>query len=239
MNPHQMENQKTATERAIVYIDGFNLYFGLRASTVSKKGQHRLPKKSYWLDLQQLSEKIVKNNSLVAVKYFTARIKGNPAKQYRQNAFISAVQLHCPKLQIFEGRYLLRQMLCGKCRRISSNIICPFCGNVNNFPEEKKSDVNIATQMLKDAYENNFDIAYLISGDSDIVPPIQVIRAMSPPKKVAVAFPPCRGGTKELEAAADFCFYISSSNIKNSILPDVIRKPDGTELRIPPRWDHH
>jgi len=28
------------------------------------------------------------------------------------------------------------------------------------------------TQMLKDAYENNCDIAYLVSGDSDIVPPI-------------------------------------------------------------------
>jgi len=147
-----MANSLLAPKRAVVYIDGFNLYFGLRASTIAQKGHKRFSKKSYWLDLQKLSEKIVKDNDLVAIKYFTARIKGNPAKQNRQNAFLSAIQLHCPKLQIFEGRYLFRQMFCGNCRKISSNIVCPFCGNVNNFPEEKKSDVNIATQMLKDAY---------------------------------------------------------------------------------------
>lgn len=232
-----MDSQLPRNGQAIVYIDGFNLYFGLRASTVSQKGYKRLPKKTYWLDLQKLSEKIVKNNDLIAVKYFTARIKGDPAKQDRQNAFLSAIQLHCPKLRIFEGRYLLRQMFCRNCRKISSDIICPSCGHVNIFPEEKKSDVNIATQMLKDAYENNFDIAYLISGDSDIVPPIQVIRSMVPSKKVAVAFPPHRGGSKELAEAADFSFHISPSNIKNSLLPDIIPKPDGSELRIPPWWD--
>lgn len=232
-----MSKTTTTKERAIVYVDGFNLYFGLRASTVKGKRHARLPKKVYWLDLQGLSEKIVRENELVSVKYFTARIKGSPAKQIRQNAFISAVQLHCPKLQTFEGRYLFRQMFCGRCRKISSDIVCPFCGYSNNFPEEKKSDVNIATQMLKDAYENNFDIAYLISGDSDLVPPIQVIRAMSPPKKVAVAFPPHRGGSKELDTVADFTFHISPGIIKSSILPDVVRKPDGTELRIPPEWN--
>lgn len=224
--------------RAIVYIDGFNLYFGLKASTIKKKGHKRFSKRTYWLDLQALSEKIAKDNELAAVKYFTARIKGNPAKQNRQNTFISAIQLHCPKLQIFEGRYLFRQVICGRCKNITSDIVCPHCGNINNIPEEKKSDVNIASQMLKDAYENNFDIAYLISGDSDLVPPIQIIRAMSPPKRVAVAFPPLRGGSKELDSAADFSFHISPSNIKNSIMPEVIHKPDGSELRIPPEWNN-
>jgi len=135
-----MDDKSPKQKRAIVYIDGFNLYFGLRASTIKQKTRPRLPKKSYWLDLQKMSEKIAKNNELVAVKYFTARIKGNPPKQARQNVFISAIQLHCTKLQMFEGRYLLRQMFCGKCRKFSDDIICPLCGNINNFPEEKKSD---------------------------------------------------------------------------------------------------
>lgn len=223
--------------RAIVYIDGFNLYFGLKSSTKNRKNFKKLPKKSYWLDLQSLSEKLVRDNDLLLVKYFTARIKGNPTKQARQNSLIGALQNYCPKLSIFEGRYLFRQMFCSKCRRISSDIACSFCGHVNNIPEEKKSDVNIATQMLRDAYENNFDIAYLVSGDSDLVPPIQIIRSMTPTKKVGVAFPPSRGGSKELENVADFSFHISHSAIKNSLLPDVIIKPDGSKLTIPQEWN--
>jgi hypothetical protein len=39
------------TERIICYIDGFNLYFGLR-----EKGW----KKYYWLDLKRLTEKLLK-----------------------------------------------------------------------------------------------------------------------------------------------------------------------------------
>ena len=232
-----MDSNPATAKRAIVYIDGYNLYFGLRASTVKRPGYKKLPKKYYWLNVQKLSERIIKDNALVAVKYFTARIKGDPDKLNRQNAFLSAIQLYCPKLQIFEGKFLFKQLFCRDCRRFSYKTICPFCNGINKHPEEKMSDVNIATQMLKDAYENNFDIAYLISGDSDFVPPIQVIRAMMPPKKIGVGFPPSRGVSQELRLVADFTFQISLTAIRNSILPDVIRKPDGSELRIPPEWN--
>jgi hypothetical protein len=91
-------------ERAIVYVDGFNLYFGLRAAT---GGDKKLTKRIYWLDIQKLAEKLVRNRHLVGVKYFTARIKGNPPKENQQNAFLEAIRWHCNKVQIFEGRYLL------------------------------------------------------------------------------------------------------------------------------------
>jgi uncharacterized LabA/DUF88 family protein len=172
----------------------------------------------------------------MAVKYFTARIKGNDAKQLRQNAFLNAIQVYCPKLQIFEGRYLLRRILCSRCRRIHDLFVCPFCQHANVQPEEKKSDVNIATQMLQDAYENRFDIAYLVSGDSDFVPPIKAICSMHPPKIVAVAFPPRQGRSKELQEAASFSFCIPPRDIKKSLLPDVIKKPDGTFISIPNAW---
>ena len=109
-------------ERAMVYIDGFNLYFGLRAETDRCK---KLSKRIYWLDIQKLSERIVQQRNLIGVKYFTARIKGNPQKQDRQNAFLDAIHWHCDKVQIFEGRYLLREMICRKCHRVSSDILSP------------------------------------------------------------------------------------------------------------------
>ena len=222
-------------KKAIVYIDGFNLYFGLKAS-VKFKGKRRLTRRSYWLDLQKLAESVVRDADLVAVKYFTARIKGNYQKQLRQNAFLNAVQIHCPKLQIFEGRYLLRRIFCSQCRQHHELFICPSCQNKNVYPEEKKSDVNVATQMMQDAYENCFDIAYLISSDSDFVPPIKAICSMTPPKIVAVAFPSGQGRSKELQDAASFSFFIPVNGIRQSLLPDTIEKFDGTSIFIPDEW---
>jgi uncharacterized LabA/DUF88 family protein len=170
-----------AKQKAIVYIDGFNLYFGLKAS-VKTTGKRRLTKRSYWLDIQKLAESIIRDADLVAVKYFTARIKGNYQKQLRQNAFLNAIQIHCQKLQIFEGRYLLWRIFCSQCRQSHKQFVCPNCQHKNIHPEEKKSDVNIATQMMQDAYENRFDIAYLVSCDSDFVPPVKAICDMTVPQ---------------------------------------------------------
>jgi uncharacterized LabA/DUF88 family protein len=220
-------------ERALVYVDGFNLYFGLRGSTGGNKKQ---TKRCYWLDIQKLAENIIQTRELVAVKYFTARIKGDPAKESRQNAFLDAIRFHCDKLCIFEGRYLLREMFCRGCHGISSKIVCSKCQAVNHLPEEKKSDVNVASQMLKDAYENLFDVAYLISGDSDLVPPIEIIRAMTPSKRVVVFFPPNRF-SRELKDIASSHFFLKPAIINNSLLPREVQKPDGKKITIPSEWD--
>ncbi len=53
-------------EKIIFYIDGFNLYFGLKT-----KGW----KSFYWLNLEKLAQNLLLNNqSLIKVKYFTSRI---------------------------------------------------------------------------------------------------------------------------------------------------------------------
>ena len=55
-------------KRVITYIDGFNLYFGLK-----EKGW----RKYYWLDVQLLSHTLLRNyQDLVRTKYFTARLLG-------------------------------------------------------------------------------------------------------------------------------------------------------------------
>ena len=62
----QMDAPGTEKKRVIAYIDGFNLYFGLK-----DKGWQRY----YWLDVTRLAENILEPNSvLMGVKYFTARV---------------------------------------------------------------------------------------------------------------------------------------------------------------------
>jgi uncharacterized LabA/DUF88 family protein len=204
----------------------------LRAAT---GGNKKLTKRVYWLDVQKLAERIIRNRHLVGVKYFTARIKGDPKKQDRQNAFLDAMRWHCDKVQVFEGRYLLREMICRKCYRVSTDIACARCGAVTVLPEEKKSDVNIATQMLKDAYENLFDVAYLISADSDMIPPIEVIRSMSPSKGVIVFFPPKRFSV-ELKNAVNNQFFVTPAMLRQSRMPEEIKKPNGDRITIPDEW---
>ncbi|MGH9629467.1 MAG: NYN domain-containing protein [Bryobacteraceae bacterium] len=44
---------------------------------------------------------------------------------------------------------------------------------------EKMTDVNIAVELLQDAFQGAFDTAILISADSDLIAPIAAVRRLS------------------------------------------------------------
>ena len=162
------------------YIDGFNLYFGLRS-----RGWRRF----YWLDLQRLSAALLKpGQSLEHIKYFTSRISSSPSganRVKRQNAFLEAIATP-RKTSLFFGHYLSKPVRCRKCgaRRVKR--------------EEKMTDVNIALELLADAREDRYDAALLVSADSDLTGPVVKVRTLFPKKRVIVAFPPeCDPGTPE------------------------------------------
>jgi uncharacterized LabA/DUF88 family protein len=97
------------------------------------------------------------------------------------------------------------------------------------------TDVNIAVAMMTDAFQSNFDLALLISGDSDLTPPIAAVRNLFPDKAVVVAFPPKRSSS-DLAAAANDHFVISKQKLKDSQLPDEVTKLGGYVLRRPQKW---
>lgn len=69
-------------QKVIVYIDGFNFYYGLKQSPKWRK--------YYWLDIVKLFETFMRpNQELVAIKYFSAR-PSNIEQSRRQNAFFQA-----------------------------------------------------------------------------------------------------------------------------------------------------
>jgi len=183
----------TQKQRVIVYIDGYNLYYGLRTAFGNRYK---------WLDLQALSESFLKpGGELVKVKYFTAITKSTTGSNQRQEIYLKALQAHCNKLEIHYGRFL------SKTKR------CRACGAEHNMLEEKKTDVNIACQILNDTYLNCYDICYLVSGDSDLTPPVQIVKENHSDKRALVAYPPRRKSV-ELCGIADGWFAISEQKLK-------------------------
>jgi len=201
-------------ERVIAYIDGFNLYFGLKS-----KGWQRY----YWLNLKKLAQSLLtKNQNLVATKYFTSRVSKPPEKSRRQAIYIEALET-LDDFQIYYGHY------------ISGTIECNKCGNIIPKPSEKMTDVNIAVEMLGDAFQDLFDKALLISADSDLTGPIRKMRQLFPAKKVVVAFPPARYSFS-LEKVANASFIIGRKKIADSLFPDEVIKADGFVLKRPENW---
>lgn len=203
--------------RVITYIDGFNLYFGLKS-----KGW----KDFYWLNLKFLSENLLKpGQSLVFTKYFTARVQIPEDKRKRQITFLEALGT----LNDFEIHYGKYQVNPYRCIR---------CGAEYGIPSEKMTDVNIAVEMLTDAFLDKYDTAILISADSDLVGPVTAIKSMFPAKRVIVAFPPMRV-SKELMKTADAYFHIGRAMFERSVFPDEVAKQDGFILLRPPNWSSH
>lgn len=203
-----------ARKKVIVYIDGFNLYFGL---------VERGWRKYLWLDLKKFANSLLlPEQILVHTKYFTSRISRPLSKQRRQSIFIDALSI-LTEFSIFYGRYQAQVR------------ICENCGFTSIISNEKKTDVNIATELLVDAFQDSFDTAILVSADADLTAPIVAIRRLFPNKTIVVAFPPKRN-SYELRSVASAHYFIGEHNLHDNILPDKITTETGFVLKRPDRW---
>ena len=201
-------------QRVITYIDGYNLYHGLLEAGL---------RSSRWLDLPKLGRSLLKSGQqLTLTRYFTTRVKGDPAKARRQALYVDALTTR-GGIEIDFGHFL------------SKRVTCHSCGHTWTKSEEKKTDVNIAVRMLEDAYDDRFDTAIVISGDSDLATPVETIRRRFPHKRVLVAFPPKRY-SHELCRVADATFRIFNRNIRTSHLPATVTTRNGTTLTAPQGW---
>ena len=203
--------------RVITYVDGFNLYFGLRAKNW---------RKYYWLDLVALADRFLKpDQTLEAVHYFTARIRANGRNgedMRRQTTYLEALETR-PGLRLHFGHYLEKPRQCRN------------CGTRWMDYEEKMTDVNIAVQMLADAFEDRFDTALLVSADSDLTTPVNALRARFPHKRIIIALPPERR-SHQLTQAAHGYFVIGQDSLRASQLPERIVLPRGYVLHRPKEW---
>lgn len=205
-------------KRVIVYVDGFNLYFGLRS-------KHW--RRYYWLDLVALGNALIKpDQTLEQVHYFTSRIRTNAhngADVQRQTCYLEALST-LPNLQTHYGHYLEKPKECRS------------CGAAWMDYEEKMTDVNIAVQILSDAFDDRFDTALLISADSDLTTPVKRLRDLFPHKRVIAVFPPNRRSF-DLGKAANGSFTLGEAKLRQSQLPNTVTRADGFVLQRPTHWN--
>jgi uncharacterized LabA/DUF88 family protein len=201
-------------ERVIAYIDGFNLYFGLRESRFQRY---------FWLNIEALILKLINSNQyLTGIKYFTSLVTNNLDKRLRQKEYIKALST-LESVQIIYGTF----------QKQRSN--CNICGQYTEDYSEKMTDVNIAVNIINDYHNDRFDMAMLISGDTDLIPPIRLINSFDTNKRVFVAFPPGRVND-DVRKHAKGSMVIGRKNLADSQFPDEIEL-DGNEIsKRPVSW---
>ncbi len=212
------DESQAQLHRVAVYVDGLNLYHGLKS---------RRWRRYYWLNLRRLAERLLRpDQSLVMVRYFTARFLphfGDPDQPLRQDTYLKALET-LPDLTIQYGHHLPKT---GRCRR---------CGATWATFEEKMTDVNIAVALLRDAMRNTFDTAIVISADSDLTSPINTVLHSYPEKRVVIAFPPNRH-SEHLHHQATATIRLGRSIIANSQFPPQVTDANGFVLHKPSRWN--
>lgn len=202
-------------ERVSVYVDGFNLYYGLRSQKWGRKVK--------WLDVGKLAANLIQpsNQALAETHYFTSRISGPPDRAKRQTIYLEALEAVGSCVSHY-GHFLSKQVECSK------------CGHKYTTAEEKMTDINIAIQMLSDAMDDRYDKAILVSGDSDMAPIVEKVTQPPIGKLVVVAFPPKRESRKLRSIAPYFTIY--RGLYFSSQLPKSVTTAAGIILERPRAW---
>jgi uncharacterized LabA/DUF88 family protein len=206
--------------RTIVYVDGFNFYYGQMRGTPWK-----------WLDPEALFRNVLgPQNDLVRVKYFTARVQptdSDPDVHVRQDTYLRAMAAHCPLVEAHFGHFLRH--------RIPMEHANPPPLRVEVWKnEEKGSDVNLALHVLNDAWRNDYDCAVIVSNDSDLAEALRLVKSQHG-KVIGLITPgaPTRKTSWQLRQQADFLKRIDVWMLQASQLPDPI---PGTTIHKPPSW---
>ena len=206
--------------RTNVYIDGFNLYYLALRGTPYR-----------WLDFGKLARLLLPKHDLGRIRYFTARVSNrpnDPSQAQRQQTYLRALRT-VPSVSIHYGHFLTNT----KRRPLAQEPATgPRTVEVLNT-EEKGSDVNLATYLLMDGFENDYELAVVISNDADFVLPIRMLRTRLG-KQVGV-IDPSNNRSFELRSAASWYKKLRRGPLSTSLFPDTLSDAQGN-FKKPAGW---
>ena len=208
--------------RTNFYIDGFNLYFGALARSSPYK----------WLDLGRLCSRLVPRHEVRRIRYFTARVVDRPdrlGQRQRQNTYLRALRT-IPDLSIHQGRFQTHRR-----RRPLAGPI-PGVGRTVEVIEttEKSTDVNLATYLLVDGFQGDYEQAVVVSNDSDLALAIRKVRDVVG-LPVGVVNPAPKGPTRMLTESSTFQRHIRATTLSECQFPDTLTDDVGT-ITKPTEW---
>lgn len=203
--------------RANLYVDGYNLYYSALKGTEYK-----------WLDLAALGRRLLgPTYELKKIRYFTAPVKQKGTAE-RQELYLRAIRT-LPAMNIHKGTFHNDIV-------IQRPLVTPIPGH-SKFQrvwdrEEKGSDVNLASFLLLDAFDKNYDTALIISNDSDLRTPVTLVKRRFH-KEVVVAVPSQKA---RLVLPASRWLRISKDDLSASQLPTPMKDSQGREITKPEKW---
>jgi len=212
--------------RVALYVDGFNLYHALE-----KLNQPHLK----WLNLWALGERLLTRgqHQLVRAYYASAKKDNDHGKSVRHQEYINALRSVNVDVQL--GHFLKE-----------ATISCDACGNKWNDNREKETDINLALAILDDAYRNVFDIAFLVTADSDQAATARVLKERFPDKKLVSIVPPNMEASKAIKTHAPTVVHLREFLIAECLFPSsetrsiagktvtIYKRP--TDYDPPPGW---
>ncbi|WP_034356409.1 NYN domain-containing protein [Helicobacter jaachi] len=196
--------------RVLTYVDGFNLYHSIK-----DLGDDFSYLK--WQNLFKLSKTFLsKNDEIISLKFFTAYPTWKPHSHKRHLAFVEI--LKDLGIDVIEGSFKTKEVFCTHCKHT-------FIKH-----EEKQTDVNIAVHIVNDIYRNKAEIIQLISGDTDLIPPLNV--AKNNAFKIHLVVPRKRK-VNGFDSIIDKKSKIKIEHLKNSFLGDFYTTKTGKIIKCP------
>ena len=215
--------------KTIVYVDGWNLYYGLL-----RKSPHK------WLDLFALFQHhvLAADADVVEVRYYTApllaRICDDPASPYRQSIYLQALKKMPPKrVSIILGALELSTS--------HLRLVYPPPDGATTAlvykMTEKKSDVNLASDLITGAFLGQYEQAVVCTNDSDLAPAMAAVRRHCPQVRLGLVAPILgsdhRRAGRDLVQQAHWCKLLS---VKYLALAQLPTKIPHTSLYQPQLW---
>lgn len=205
--------------RTYIYVDAFNFYYGAVKNTNYK-----------WVNIYNLCKYLLPKNDIVKIKYFTAVVsarKNDLSQPVRQKVFLRALEtISC--LKIYYGHFLTHAQ--------HLPLVKPKGGKQYSHvykTEEKGSDVNLAVHLLYDAFKDNYDIAVIISNDSDLYEAIKIVKEEFK-KKIGILNPQ-KYPSKKLLPLVNFYKPIRSSVLQASLFTNNLKDEKG-RFHKPKEW---
>jgi len=206
--------------RTIIYIDGFNLYYGALKNTPYK-----------WLNIDKMCRLLLPRHQIVALKYYTAIVgarSNDPNQPVRQQTYLRALQA-IPNLTITHGQFLHSKIRMFLAHPVPGSP--PYATVIKT--EEKGSDVNIAAHLIHDGHRDLYDAAVVISNDSDLAEAVRIVRYDL--GKIVGMLNPHKRPSYALKQHVSFVKAIRQGVLAKSQFPDTLRDVYGV-FHKPADW---